>query len=100
MRLHTDNASSESGPGAGGMARLSGGGAVIAGAASGIGREIALGLAKVVAKEGAGYNVRADVICEGFVRIPLVCGRRRTVFPARKETPEQQSRGVKIEENW
>ena len=31
-----------------------------------------LGLAKVVAKEGAQYGVRANVICPGFVRTPLV----------------------------
>jgi 3-hydroxybutyrate dehydrogenase len=31
-----------------------------------------LGLAKVVAKEGAPYGVRANVICPGFVRTPLV----------------------------
>lgn len=31
-----------------------------------------LGLAKVVAKEGAKCNVRANVICPGFVRTPLV----------------------------
>ncbi|MCC5792600.1 MAG: 3-hydroxybutyrate dehydrogenase [Legionellaceae bacterium] len=31
-----------------------------------------LGLCKVVAKEGAQYGVRANVICPGFVRTPLV----------------------------
>jgi 3-hydroxybutyrate dehydrogenase len=31
-----------------------------------------IGLAKVVAKEGAQYGVRANVICPGFVRTPLV----------------------------
>jgi len=31
-----------------------------------------IGLAKVVAKEGAEHNVRANVICPGFVRTPLV----------------------------
>ncbi len=31
-----------------------------------------LGLAKVVAKEGAKHRVRANVICRGFVRTPLV----------------------------
>jgi 3-hydroxybutyrate dehydrogenase len=31
-----------------------------------------MGLAKVVAKEGAKYGVRANVICPGFVRTPLV----------------------------
>jgi 3-hydroxybutyrate dehydrogenase len=31
-----------------------------------------LGLCKVVAKEGAAHNVRANVVCPGFVRTPLV----------------------------
>ena len=31
-----------------------------------------IGLAKVVAKEGAAHNVRDNVICPGFVRTPLV----------------------------
>jgi 3-hydroxybutyrate dehydrogenase len=31
-----------------------------------------IGLAKVVAKEGAEFNVRANVVCPGFVRTPLV----------------------------
>lgn len=31
-----------------------------------------LGLCKVIAKEGAAYGVRANVICPGFVRTPLV----------------------------
>ena len=38
-----------------------------------------LGLAKVVAKEGAKHKVRANVICPGFVRTPLV----------EKQIPEQ-----------
>ncbi len=38
-----------------------------------------LGLAKVVAKEGATHGVRANVICPGFVRTPLV----------EKQIPEQ-----------
>jgi len=37
------------------------------------------GLAKVVAKEGAEHNVRANVICPGYVRTPLV----------EKQLPEQ-----------
>ncbi len=37
------------------------------------------GLAKVIAKEGAKHNVRANVICPGFVRTPLV----------EKQIPEQ-----------
>ncbi len=31
-----------------------------------------LGLSRVIAKEGAAYGVRANVICPGFVRTPLV----------------------------
>ena len=31
-----------------------------------------LGLCRVVAKEGAPFNVRANVVCPGFVRTPLV----------------------------
>ena len=31
-----------------------------------------LGLARVMAKEGAKHNVRSNVICPGFVRTPLV----------------------------
>jgi 3-hydroxybutyrate dehydrogenase len=38
-----------------------------------------LGLAKVVAKEGAAHNVRTNVICPGFVYTPLVA----------KQIPEQ-----------
>ncbi len=38
-----------------------------------------IGLAKVVAKEGAKYGVHANVICPGFVRTPLV----------EKQIPEQ-----------
>ena len=37
------------------------------------------GLAKVIAKEGAPHNIRANVICPGFVRTPLV----------EKQIPEQ-----------
>src|SRR5581483_5350256 len=31
-----------------------------------------LGLARVMAKEGAAHNVRSHVVCPGFVRTPLV----------------------------
>jgi 3-hydroxybutyrate dehydrogenase len=31
-----------------------------------------LGLARVVAKEGAAHNIRSNVVCPGFVRTPLV----------------------------
>jgi 3-hydroxybutyrate dehydrogenase len=43
------------------------------------------GLAKVIAKEGAPYNIRTNVICPGFVRTPLV----------EKQIPEQaQALGI------
>jgi 3-hydroxybutyrate dehydrogenase len=38
-----------------------------------------IGLAKTIAKEGAAHNIRANVICPGFVRTPLV----------EKQIPEQ-----------
>jgi 3-hydroxybutyrate dehydrogenase len=38
-----------------------------------------IGLRKVVAKEGAAHGVRANVVCPGFVRTPLV----------EKQIPEQ-----------
>ena len=48
-----------------------------------------LGLARVLAKEGAAYNVRANVVCPGFVRTPLV----------EKQIPEQaQTLGISEEE--
>jgi 3-hydroxybutyrate dehydrogenase len=48
-----------------------------------------IGLAKVVAKEGAKYGVRANVICPGFVRTPLVD----------KQIPEQaQTLGISEED--
>src|ERR1041385_4657569 len=48
-----------------------------------------LGLARVMAKEGAKHNVRSNVICPGFVRTPLVD----------KQIPEQaKSLGISEEE--
>ncbi len=48
-----------------------------------------IGLAKVVAKEGAAHNVRANVICPGFVRTALVD----------KQIPEQaRTLGISEEE--
>lgn len=41
-----------------------------------------LGLARVVAKEGAEYNLRANVVCPGYVRTQLV----------EKQIPEQAAR--------
>jgi 3-hydroxybutyrate dehydrogenase len=48
-----------------------------------------LGLARVVAKEGAEYGVRTNVICPGFVKTPLV----------EKQIPEQaQTLGISEQE--
>jgi 3-hydroxybutyrate dehydrogenase len=48
-----------------------------------------IGLAKVVAKEGAKHGVRANVICPGFVRTPLV----------ERQIPEQAEKlGISAEE--
>jgi len=48
-----------------------------------------IGLAKVVAKEGAQHGVRANVICPGFVRTPLV----------ERQIPEQaQALGISEED--
>ena len=47
-----------------------------------------IGLAKTIAKEGAPHNIRANVICPGFVRTPLV----------EKQIPEQ-ARALGISES-
>jgi 3-hydroxybutyrate dehydrogenase len=47
-----------------------------------------IGLAKTIAKEGAPHNIRANVICPGFVRTPLV----------EKQIPEQ-ARALGISED-
>lgn len=48
-----------------------------------------LGLASVISKEGAEHGVRANVICPGFVRTPLV----------EKQIPEQAKElGISEEE--
>jgi len=48
-----------------------------------------LGLARVIAKEGAKDNIRSNVICPGFVRTPLV----------EKQIPEQaRELGISEEE--
>lgn len=48
-----------------------------------------MGLARVIAKEGAEFGVRANVICPGFVKTPLV----------EKQIPEQAARlGISEEE--
>ncbi len=48
-----------------------------------------MGLCRVLAKEGAAYNVRSNVICPGFVKTPLV----------EKQIPEQaREKGISEEE--
>lgn len=48
-----------------------------------------LGLSKVIAKEGAEYDIATNVICPGFVRTPLV----------EKQIPEQAANlGISQEE--
>ena len=48
-----------------------------------------LGLARVISKEGAEHGVRANVICPGFVKTPLV----------EKQIPEQaKDLGISEEE--
>ena len=57
-----------------------------------------LGLAKVVAKEGAEHGVRANVVCPGFVRTPLV---EKQIPQQAKElgiTEEQVIRDVMLKE--
>src|ERR1700737_3525880 len=52
-------------------------------------RRALLGLARVLAKEGAAHNVRSHVVCPGFVRTPLVD----------KQIPEQaKALGISEEE--
>ena len=48
-----------------------------------------LGLARVMAKDGAQYNVRSNVICPGFVLTPLV----------EKQIPEQaRELGISVDQ--
>jgi 3-hydroxybutyrate dehydrogenase len=57
-----------------------------------------LGLAKVVAKEGAQYGVHANVICPGFVRTPLVDKQIPEQASALGITEEQVIRNVMLRE--
>ena len=57
-----------------------------------------LGLAKVVAKEGAPYGVHANVICPGFVRTPLVDKQIPEQARALGITEEQVIRNVMLRE--
>lgn len=57
-----------------------------------------IGLAKVVAKEGADHGVRANVICPGFVRTPLVEKQIPEQAKALGITEEQVVRDVMLKE--
>ncbi len=57
-----------------------------------------MGLAKVVAKEGAKHGVRANVICPGFVRTPLVDKQIPEQAKTLGLTPEAVVRDVMLRE--
>jgi 3-hydroxybutyrate dehydrogenase len=57
-----------------------------------------LGLGKVVAKEGAKYGVRANVICPGFVRTPLVDEQIPEQAKALGISEEQVIKGVMLKD--
>ena len=57
-----------------------------------------LGLAKVVAKEGAKHGVRANVICPGFVRTPLVDRQIPEQSKALGISEEQVIKGVMLKD--
>jgi 3-hydroxybutyrate dehydrogenase len=57
-----------------------------------------MGLARVVAKEGAAHGVRANVICPGFVRTPLVERQIPEQAKALSLTEEEVVRDVMLKE--
>jgi 3-hydroxybutyrate dehydrogenase len=57
-----------------------------------------IGLSKVVAKEGAKHGVRANVVCPGFVRTPLVEKQIPEQAAALEITEEQVIRDVMLKE--
>jgi 3-hydroxybutyrate dehydrogenase len=57
-----------------------------------------IGLAKVVAKEGAKHGVRANVICPGFVRTPLVDRQIPEQAKALGVSEEQVIKGVMLKD--
>ena len=57
-----------------------------------------IGLAKVVAKEGAKHGVRANVICPGFVRTPLVDRQIPEQAKALGMSEEQVIKGVMLKD--
>ncbi|MGO9474469.1 MAG: 3-hydroxybutyrate dehydrogenase [Rhodomicrobium sp.] len=63
-----------------------------------------LGLARVIAKEGAAHGVRANVICPGFVRTPLVekqiPEQARTLGISEKEVVEKIMLGETVDKEF
>lgn len=57
-----------------------------------------IGLCKVVAKEGIAHNVRANVICPGYVRTPLVDKQIPLQAKELKITEEQVIKNVMLKE--
>lgn len=57
-----------------------------------------IGLCKVVAKEGAKYGVRANVICPGFVRTPLVDKQIPEQAKALKMTEQEVTKNIMLKD--
>lgn len=57
-----------------------------------------VGLARAVAKEGAAHGVRANVVCPGFVRTPLVDKQIPEQAKALGITPEQVIKNVMLKD--
>lgn len=55
-----------------------------------------LGLTRVIAKEAASYGVRANIICPGFVRTPLIERQILELATTRKVSEEQVVRDVML----